>query len=146
MSLDQTAYTEFFAEMTPHPSNILTTLPSGLNPFRTLRGFQGDSFTRLAEAEGLPAGCPQAFDASYLQHQLPGETIGTMRRHLAESRVPHLEGAVIEELDRVRQELGWPIVMTPFAQILITQAVLNVTGKQRRNSTIRELCKRALNA
>jgi oxaloacetate decarboxylase alpha subunit len=28
----------------------------------------------------------------------------------------------------VRQELGWPIVMTPFAQMVITQAVLNVTG------------------
>jgi oxaloacetate decarboxylase alpha subunit len=51
-----------------------------------------------------------------------------MRRHLAESRIAHLEGAVLEELDRVRQELGWPIVMTPFAQMVITQAVLNVTG------------------
>jgi oxaloacetate decarboxylase alpha subunit len=91
----------------------------------------GRYFTRLAEAEGLPAGRPQAFDAGYLHHQLPGGTIGTMRRHLAETRVSHLEGAVIEELGRVRQELGWPIVMTPFAQMLITQAVLNVTGKQR---------------
>ena len=88
-------------------------------------------FTRLAEAEELPAGRPQAFDASYLHHQLPGGTIGTMRRHLSETRVSHLESAVIEELGRVRQELGWPIVMTPFAQILITQAVLNVTGKER---------------
>lgn len=91
----------------------------------------GRYFTRLADAEGLPAGRPQAFDANYLRHQLPGGTIGTMRRHLAETRVSHLEGAVIEELDRVRQELGWPIVMTPFAQMLITQAVLNVTGKER---------------
>jgi oxaloacetate decarboxylase alpha subunit len=85
-------------------------------------------FTRLAEAEGLPAGRPQGFDASYLQHQLPGGTVGTMRRHLAESRISHLEGKVLEELDRVRQELGWPIVMTPFAQMVITQAVMNVTG------------------
>lgn len=91
----------------------------------------GRYFTRLADAEGLPSGRPQAFDASYLHHQLPGGTIGTMRRHLAEARVSHLEGAVIEELGRVRQELGWPIVMTPFAQMLITQAVLNVAGKER---------------
>ena len=41
-----------------------------------------------------------------------------MRRHLAESRLSHLEGAVIEEIGRVREELGWPIVMTPFAQIV----------------------------
>ena len=104
----------------------------------------GRYFTRLAEAEGLPAGRPQAFDASYLHHQLPGGTIGTMRRHLAETRVSHLEGAVIEELGRVRQELGWPIVMTPFAQMLITQAVLNVTGKERYAAVPDEIIRYAL--
>jgi oxaloacetate decarboxylase alpha subunit len=101
-------------------------------------------FTRLAEAEGLPAGRPQAFDANYFHHQLPGGTVGTMRRHLAESRVSHLEGAVIEELDRVRKELGWPIVMTPFAQMLITQAVLNVTGKERYATIPDEIIRYAL--
>jgi oxaloacetate decarboxylase alpha subunit len=88
-------------------------------------------FTKLAESEELPVGAPQGFDAAYFHHQLPGGTIGTMRRHLAESRLSHLEEAVIEELGRVRQELGWPIVMTPFAQMLLTQAVMNVTGKER---------------
>ena len=91
----------------------------------------GRYFTRIAEAEGLPAGKPQGFDAAYLHHQLPGGMVGTMRRQLAETRLSHLEGAVIEELGRVRAELGWPIVMTPFAQILLAQAFLNVTGKER---------------
>jgi oxaloacetate decarboxylase alpha subunit len=91
----------------------------------------GRYFTRLAEAEGLPIGRPQGFDATYLSHQLPGGMVGTMRRQLAESRVSHLEGAVIEEIGRVREELGWPIVMTPFAQIVMTQAVMNVTTKER---------------
>jgi oxaloacetate decarboxylase alpha subunit len=90
-----------------------------------------DYFTALARAEDLPAGSPQAFDAAYLRHQLPGGMIGTMRRHLGEARLTHLEGAVIEELARVREELGWPIVMTPFAQMTLTQAVMNVTGKER---------------
>ncbi|HEY6814484.1 MAG TPA: biotin carboxyl carrier protein, partial [Croceibacterium sp.] len=88
-------------------------------------------FTALAEAEGLPTGHPMAFDAAYLKHQLPGGMVGTMRRHLADHNVPQLEGAVIEEMGRVREELGWPIVMTPFAQMLQTQAMLNVTGKER---------------
>lgn len=91
----------------------------------------GRYFTRLAEAEGLPAGRPQAFDAAYYHHQLPGGMTGTMRRHLEESKLAHLEGAVVEELGRVRQELGWPIVMTPFSQMLLTQAVMNVTRKER---------------
>jgi oxaloacetate decarboxylase alpha subunit len=88
-------------------------------------------FSQIAEAEGLPAGKPQGFDAGYLHHQLPGGMVGTMRRHLAESRVSHLESAVIEEVGRVRKELGWPIVMTPFAQMVMTQAFLNVTGRER---------------
>jgi oxaloacetate decarboxylase alpha subunit len=91
----------------------------------------GRYFTQLAAAEGLPSGKPQAFDASYLHHQLPGGMVGTMRRQLAESRLSHLEAAVIEELGRVREELGWPIVMTPFAQIVLTQAVMNVTNRER---------------
>jgi oxaloacetate decarboxylase alpha subunit len=91
----------------------------------------GAYFTRLAEAEGLPMGRPQAFDAAYLRHQLPGGMVGTMRRHLAESRLSHMEGAVIDEIGRVREELGWPIVMTPFAQIVMTQAVMNVTNRER---------------
>ncbi len=88
-------------------------------------------FTRMAEAEGLPVGRPQPFDAAYFHHQLPGGMTGTMRRHLAESGLSNLEGAVTEELGRVRQELGWPIVMTPFSQMLLTQAVMNITRHER---------------
>jgi oxaloacetate decarboxylase (Na+ extruding) subunit alpha len=101
-------------------------------------------FTRLAEAEGLPAGRPQAFDAAYFHHQLPGGMTSTMRRHLAESRLTHLEGAVIEELGRVRQELGWPIVMTPFSQMLLNQAVMNVTQKGRYTVVADELIRYTL--
>jgi oxaloacetate decarboxylase alpha subunit len=88
-------------------------------------------FTTLAEAEGLPTGHPLPFDAAYFHHNLPGGMVGTMRRHLADHGAARLESAVIEEMGRVRRELGWVIVMTPFAQMLQTQAMLNVTGKER---------------
>jgi oxaloacetate decarboxylase alpha subunit len=103
-----------------------------------------DYFSRLAAAEGLPVGRPQAFDAGYLRHQLPGGMIGTMRRHLAESRIADREGEVIEELGRVREELGWPIVMTPFAQMLLTQSVMNVTGAGRYSTVPDEVIRYAL--
>ncbi|MFB0610816.1 biotin carboxyl carrier protein [Aurantiacibacter poecillastricola] len=90
-----------------------------------------DWFTAIADAENLPKGEPMHFDAAYFQHNLPGGMVGTMRRHLADQGVPELEGAVIEEMGRVRRELGWPIVMTPFAQMLQTQAVMNVTSEER---------------
>jgi oxaloacetate decarboxylase alpha subunit len=67
-----------------------------------------------------------------------------MRRHLSEQRLSHVEGAVIEEIGRVRQELGWPIVMTPFAQMVMTQAVLNVTGKERYATIPDEITRYAL--
>jgi oxaloacetate decarboxylase (Na+ extruding) subunit alpha len=101
-------------------------------------------FTRIAQAEGLAVGAPQPFDASYLRHQLPGGMIGTMRRQLAEHRLSHLEGAVIEEIGHVREELGWPIVMTPFAQMLLTQAFLNVTGPERYGVVPDEVVRYAL--
>ena len=101
-------------------------------------------FTRLAEAEGLPAGQPQAFDATYLRHQLPGGMVGTMRRHLAEHKLSHLERAVIDEIGRVREELGWPIVMTPFSQVVLTQAVMNVTNKERYVAVPDEVIRYAL--
>jgi oxaloacetate decarboxylase alpha subunit len=104
----------------------------------------GRYFTALAEAEGLPAGRPQAFDAAYYRHQLPGGMVGTMRRHLGEQRLSHLEGRVIEEIGRVREELGWPIVMTPFAQMVMTQAVMNVTGKARYDVIPDEVVRYAL--
>ena len=51
---------------------------------------------------------------------------------------------MLEELDRVRQELGWPIVMTPFAQMVITQAVMNVTGGERYGVVPDEIIRYAL--
>jgi len=104
----------------------------------------GRYFADLATAEGLPTGAPMAYDAGYVRHQLPGGMVGTMRRHLADHRVSHLEGAVIEELGRVREELGWPIVMTPFAQMLQTQAVMNVTGAERYATIPDEIVRFAL--
>jgi oxaloacetate decarboxylase alpha subunit len=101
-------------------------------------------FTDLAEAEGYPVGHPMAFDAAYFHHQLPGGMVGTMRRHLADHGVPELEGKVIEEMGRVREELGWPIVMTPFAQMLQTQAVMNVTATERYGVIPDEIIRYAL--
>src|SRR6185437_12344374 len=118
----------------PHSARVaanLRALGVGVAVDDEALGRVNQYFTQLAEAEGLPAGTPQAFDARYLRHQLPGGMVGTTRRQLAEARLSHLEGAVIEELGRVREELGWPIVMTPFAQILMTLAVMNVTNKER---------------
>jgi len=90
-----------------------------------------DYFTRMAEAEGLPAGTPQEFDAAFLRHQMPGGVVTTMKRQLTELNMAHRWPAVVEEVPRVRAELGYPIMVTPFPQIVCTQALFNVIGSAR---------------
>ena len=40
---------------------------------------------------------------------------------------------------QVREDLGWPIVMTPFAQYIVTQATLNVMAGQRYKQVADEI-------
>jgi oxaloacetate decarboxylase (Na+ extruding) subunit alpha len=90
-----------------------------------------DYFARLAAAESLPAGTPQEYDASFLRHQVAGGVMTTMRRQLAELGLEDRFAAVMEEVSRVRAELGYPIMVTPFPQIVCGQALYNVIGAER---------------
>jgi oxaloacetate decarboxylase alpha subunit len=88
-------------------------------------------FEELAAAEGLPRGTPSEFDESYFHHQIPGGMLTTMKRQLAEIRQLDKLPAVFEETARVRAELGYPIMVTPFSQVIGTQAVMNVISGER---------------
>lgn len=88
-------------------------------------------FRRLALAEGLPLARPQVFDARYFRHQMPGGMLGTMRRQLKELRQEHRLAQALEEVEHVRHELGYPIMVTPFSQVVGTQAVMNVLAGSR---------------
>jgi oxaloacetate decarboxylase alpha subunit len=90
-----------------------------------------DYYFALAKAEGLPVGQPQAYDAAYLRHQVAGGILTTTRRQLAELKLGHKFAAVMAEVERVRTELGSPIMVTPFPQIVTTQAMFNVMGEGR---------------
>ena len=90
-----------------------------------------EHFAALARAKGLPPGVPSDFDARYYRHQVPGGVMTTMSRQLAELRRPELLDEVIDEIARVRADFGYPIVVTPYAQFLVTQATLNVIAVQR---------------
>ena len=85
-------------------------------------------FDRLAAAEGLPPGRPQQFDAAFTRHQLAGGVLTTLHRQLTELGLEARFGAVMEEVERVRAELGYPIMVTPFPQMVMGQALANVLG------------------
>jgi oxaloacetate decarboxylase alpha subunit len=88
-------------------------------------------FTELARAKGLPSGARQELDSSYYRHQLPGGMVTTTRRMLEEMRRPELFDAMIEEVPRVRAEMGYPILVTPVSQFVATQAARNVIDGER---------------
>ena len=86
---------------------------------------------RLAQAKRLPAGRAQEFDAAYYRHQLPGGMVTTTRRMLEELRRPELFDAVLDEVARVRADMGYPILVTPVSQFIASQAARNVIDGSR---------------
>jgi oxaloacetate decarboxylase alpha subunit len=90
-----------------------------------------DYFGALADAECLPRGALQEFDAGAFSHQMPGGMMGTLKRQLAEMRRPGLLPQVLEEVALVRAELGYPIMVTPFSQVVGAQAVMNIVSGKR---------------
>src|SRR5216683_2925976 len=79
-------------------------------------------------AKSLPSGRPQPYDAAFTRHQLAGGVLTTLRRQLSELGLSDRFGAVIEEVSRVRGELGYPIMVTPFPQMVMGQALSNILG------------------
>jgi oxaloacetate decarboxylase (Na+ extruding) subunit alpha len=88
-------------------------------------------FRELGREKGLPVGRPQEFDATYYHHQLAGGMVSTTRRMLGELGRPELYDEVLEEVGRVRAEMGYPIIVTPVSQMVATQAVRNVIDGER---------------
>ena len=57
--------------------------------------------------------------------------VTTTRRMLEELRRPELFDAVLEEVTRVRAEMGYPILVTPVSQFVASQAARNVIDPER---------------
>ena len=69
-------------------------------------------------------------------NQVPGGMISNLSHQLREQNALDRINQVMEEIPRVRQDLGYPPLVTPTSQIVGTQAVLNVlTGKRYQSIT-----------
>ena len=88
-------------------------------------------FRAVAELEGKPLGVPMEYDAFHFEHQVPGGMLTNFKVQLAQAGLMHRFNDTLEECARIRRELGWPIMVTPFAQLVGTQAVLNVVQGER---------------
>jgi oxaloacetate decarboxylase alpha subunit len=84
----------------------------------------------------LPVGAPREFDQSWYGHQVPGGMISNLRHQLKLMGKEEKLDQVLEETARVRAELGYPIMVTPFAQFVGSQAAINViVGERYREVT-----------
>ena len=92
---------------------------------------QSRYFAQLAARLGRPVGTPLEYDAAVYRHQLPGGMTSTLRRQLQEVGLADRWSDVLAELPRVREELGWPIMVTPLSQFVAVQALLNVSTGER---------------
>jgi oxaloacetate decarboxylase (Na+ extruding) subunit alpha len=96
-------------------------------------GLVCDFFDGLAAADQLPVGAPQDFDAAFLHHQIAGGVMTTTRRQLREIGMEDRFETLVEEVGQVRAELGYPIMVTPFPQMVVSQALFNVMGERYAN-------------
>jgi len=98
-----------------------------------------EHFREIAERKDLPLGKPVEYDAAYYHHQMPGGMVTTTKRQLEEIGKPELFDATLEEVTRVRAEMGYPIMVTPVSQFVATQAVMNVIYGERWSKVSNEM-------
>ena len=90
-----------------------------------------DHFRSVAEAAGYLHDQSYEYDVTSLTTQIPGGMMGTLRNQLIQQNMLDKLPVVLDEVAKVRRELGYPGMATPFAQLVGTLAVLNiVTGKR----------------
>ncbi len=97
-----------------------------------------DHFLYVARREGMAVGVPAEYDAFQYVHQVPGGMITNLKFMLSQRNMGHRIGEVLEEISVIREEWGYPVMITPFSQIVGTQAVLNVLLGERYKTTTAE--------
>lgn len=81
-------------------------------------------------------GSLRGVDSRILVAQVPGGMLTNMENQLREQGAADRMDEVLEEIPRVRKDLGYIPLVTPTSQIVGTQAVLNVlTGERYKNIT-----------
>jgi pyruvate/oxaloacetate carboxyltransferase len=100
-------------------------------------------FDWVCERDGKPRGRIAAYDPALYEHQIPGGMISNLRYQLQTMRLEHRLPEILEEAAQVRRDLGYPIVVSPFAQYIVTQATLNVVQGERYKTIPDEIRKYA---
>ena len=90
-----------------------------------------EHFKGVAGCYEIPRNVIMGVDTNVLRYQIPGGMISNLSSQLAEQNAQDLLPQVLEEVPRVRADLGYPPLVTPSSQIVGTQAVVNVLLGER---------------
>ncbi len=93
-----------------------------------------DHFKKIREkyiANGLLN--PNVFnvDTNVLSYQVPGGMLSNLMSQLKQANAMDKYNEVLKEVPRVREDLGYPPLVTPSSQFVGTQAVFNVVSSSR---------------
>ncbi|WP_251767174.1 sodium-extruding oxaloacetate decarboxylase subunit alpha [Shewanella indica] len=83
-------------------------------------------------------GALKGIDSRILRAQVPGGMLTNMENQLREQGAEDKLDLVLEEIPRVREDLGFIPLVTPTSQIVGTQAVINVLMGERYKSLTKE--------
>ncbi|HVM57943.1 MAG TPA: acetyl-CoA carboxylase biotin carboxyl carrier protein [Gaiellaceae bacterium] len=73
------------------------------------------------------------------EHDVPAGLVAGVDATLRAQEAPDRLEEVLEELDRIRAEAGWPPLAAPIGQVLASQALLNVLSASRYLMVVDEL-------
>jgi len=83
-------------------------------------------------------GALKGIDSRILRAQVPGGMLTNMENQLKEQGAADKMDAVLEEIPRVREDLGFLPLVTPTSQIVGSQSVINVLMGERYKSMTKE--------
>ena len=88
-------------------------------------------FEQLRKHKVFERGVTRISDMRVFEHQVPGGMISNLMSQMEEQKATDRIDEVLAEIPRVREEMGYPPLVTPTSQIISIQAVLNVLMGER---------------
>ena len=88
-------------------------------------------FEQIRKHKGFERGVTRIADMRVFEHQVPGGMISNLYSQLEEQKASHRIDEVLQEIPKVREDMGFPPLVTPTSQIIGIQAVLNVLMGER---------------
>ena len=80
-----------------------------------------------------------SYNPNILKYQVPGGMLSNLMKQLSDQGAMDKYDEVLNEVPRVRKDMGYPPLVTPLSQMVGTQAVMNVITGQRYKMVPKEI-------